>query len=152
KGPRATPTTRPTLSGRCNRRATGAGDHRSGDAARSDLQSKGGSTSARGEGRFVNAPSTATPHLSTVPVPGQIAVAPTDAGQRPLSAAKRQLLALLVAAGPHGADGDDLVAELSANRRPISHAALRMAVARLRDHLPPDALPESDHGVYRLRL
>lgn len=95
---------------------------------------------------------TATTQPYTVTVIGHVSVASDDPGQRPLSAAKRQLLALLVAAGPDGADGDDLVAELSANRKPISQAALRMAVARLRDHLSPEALPESDHGLYRLRL
>lgn len=95
---------------------------------------------------------TATTQPYAVTVIGQVAVASADPGQRPLSAAKRQLLALLVAAGPDGVDGDDLVTELSANRKPISQAALRMAVARLRDHLSPDVLPESDHGVYRLRL
>lgn len=68
-----------------------------------------------------------------------------------LTAARRSLVATLVAAGPHGVPA----LELTSAEQPESAAAqsaLRMAVTRLRPHVPPGSIPDASNGRYRLAL
>jgi tetratricopeptide (TPR) repeat protein len=83
----------------------------------------------------------------TISVIGDVRVSTTSRG---LSGAKRRLLALLVAVGPDGIAADSLAAELGGSSGVVAAPALRMAVARLRDHLPHGSLPDSASGRYRL--
>lgn len=89
-----------------------------------------------------------TPFL--VSVLGPVVVEPgAGAPGRPLSTAKRSMLATLVAAGPRGVTAARL-AEAVGGSAPLNNAALRMSIARLRDHLPAGAIPESASGRYLL--
>ena len=75
-----------------------------------------------------------------------------DGRVRRLTPSRRQLLALLVAAGPNGLSADHLADELWSGTPPNQwDSSLRMAVSRLRRDLPTDALPAGD-GRYRLDL
>ena len=67
-----------------------------------------------------------------------------------LSDAKRELLTHLVVAGKRGLEAGDLPPV--DDDQPVENSALRMAVARLRKHLPDDALPKPVAGRYFLRL
>lgn len=83
---------------------------------------------------------------------GRLTVAYPDAKvQRTLSKSRRHLLAVLVAAGPGGADADELSSNLSPDDR-TSDAAIRVSVARLREHLRPHALPVGQNRRYRLAV
>lgn len=93
---------------------------------------------------------TTTAALPTIRVVGGVRVGAGAALGRPLSAAKRQLLAVLVAAGPDGLTAQSLASELGGPGRTLHAPALRMAIARLRDHLPDGWLPDSAAGRYRL--
>ena len=68
---------------------------------------------------------------------------------RRLSSAKQHTLACLVGRGGQGISASDVVDEVDT---PVGNAALRMAMARLREHLPAGALPDAVAGRYTLRL
>jgi hypothetical protein len=74
-----------------------------------------------------------------------------DAPSRGLSVARQSLLAALVAAGPSGVPAVDLTSA-EAPESATAQSALRMAITRLRPHLPPGAIPDAAHGRYRLAL
>jgi predicted ATPase len=87
-----------------------------------------------------------------VTVIGQVSVCYAEAERTgPLSAAKQRTLAALVAAGSAGIDWETL-GLVGSPHKAISKAAVRMAVARLRDHFGPSALPEAVDGRYYLRV
>lgn len=83
-----------------------------------------------------------------VTVLGQVAVGYEQTRNvRPLSSAKQHTLAVLVAAGEQGVDASSF---RTADESPVSVEALRMAITRLREHLPSGALPAAAGGRYRL--
>ena len=85
-----------------------------------------------------------------VVVVGHVALGyPHARNVRPLSSAKQYTLAMLVAAGSNGVDASSFRA---ASASPVSVEALRMAITRLREHLPRGALPGAAGGRYRLAL
>lgn len=71
------------------------------------------------------------------------------ANPRPLSGAQQATLAMLVAGGDDGTAASDFAGWSSGER---SVEALRMSMTRLREHLPPGAVPEGTGGRYRLAL
>lgn len=84
-----------------------------------------------------------------ISVLGAITTAYGGAAQpRGLSLAKQRTLSALVAAGTTGATADELGGYSSRSEQ----AALRMSIARLRDHLPPGAIPDAVDGRYRLAV
>lgn len=87
-----------------------------------------------------------------VTVIGRVGVEVPDVGFRSLQPAQRQLLSLLVAAGPAGLTADRLADEIWPERLPSSwQAAVRMTVSRLRRSAGTDFVKLED-GRYRLTL
>ncbi len=68
----------------------------------------------------------------------------------PVTQARRQMLAALVAAGPNGANWRQLAASGGITKG--EPAAVRMSIARLRSQLPDGALPNAKGGRYALTL
>ncbi len=87
-----------------------------------------------------------------VSVIGHIGVVVPDAGFRRLQPAQRQLLSLLVAAGPQGLTADQLADEIWPERLPNRwQASVRMTVSRLRRSVGTNFVDMVD-GYYRLSL
>ncbi len=87
-----------------------------------------------------------------VSVIGRMGVAVPDSGFRRLQPAQRQLLSLLVAAGPSGLTADRIADEIWPDQLPNQwQAAVRMTVSRLRRSCNSNFVEMAD-GYYRLTL